>query len=226
VIPPNRSSAFPFNFGDPANEPALAVEVDRMRQDLRSQPPEEIARRVGAVYTPQGPQEGELLLSLWAEPVRLDYPGLVAYLAAGAALPLPVQALLIYYLKTSKGAPPAGEWVSLAGLPGGMMYAQAFQGYSGNRLVRSFGDQIELFRQACQSAGGAPAALADAAFSFTALPRVPLLVTFWQGEDEFPSASKVLFDATATHHLPIDVCAILGSMLVSRIIKAAAGQKR
>jgi hypothetical protein len=47
------------------------------------------------------------------------------------------------------------------------------------------------------------------------------MVTYWLGEEEFPSSAKILFDATATHYLPIDVCAILGSMLVSRIGKCA-----
>jgi hypothetical protein len=126
----------------------------------------------------------------------------------------------MYYLTTTDGFAPAGEWVSFADLPGGRMYAQAFQGYSGNVLVRTFGEDLAAFRRACLAAGGTPVDVSDAAFAFAGLPNVPLLVTYWQGEDEFPSSAKVLFDRAATHHLPIDVCAIIGSMLVSRILRA------
>jgi hypothetical protein len=200
------------------------VETERLRRILRQQQPDELASLVGASYTAQA-GSGSLTLDLWGAPVIFDFPELIARRepARGAPLPLPLQALLMFYLTTSDGLRLAGEWVSFADLPGGRVYAQAFQGYSGNKLTRTFGEDIQAFRRACLSAGGAPVELGDAAFAFAALPRLPLLVTYWQGEDEIPSASKVLFDPTATHHLPIDVCAILGSMLVSRILKARQG---
>lgn len=210
-----------FKPNDPAGEPALAVETERLRQALRQRPPDDLALRTGAVYTARDADTGTLAIDLWGSTVVLDFPELVARREPLVPLSLPVQALLIYYLTTSDGSAPAREWVSFAELVGGRTYAQAFQGYSGNLLTRSFGTNIDAFRRACTSAGGEPVAFADAAFAFAALPRIPLLVTYWLGEDEFPSAAKVLFDRTATRHLPIDVCAILGGMLVSRILKAA-----
>ena len=163
---------------------------------------------------------GEFSLSFFDTPIWVTYPELVACSAAGEALPLPVQALLLYYFGTCDGTPPAGNWVSFGDLPDGRIYAQAFQGYSGDKLARQFGSQIAAFQAACLAAGGQPVNGGDAAFSFLALPTVPLCVTYWLGEDEFPSNCKVLFDPAVRSHLPTDVCAILGSMLVSRISKA------
>jgi hypothetical protein len=210
----------PLASRDPAAEPALAVETERLRQQLRGQNPQELAALAGAVYTHLPDGAGMLRLDLWGEPVLLDFPELVARRGASGPLPLPFQALLMYYLSTSDGFSPAGEWVSFADLPGGRMYAQAFQGYSGDVLARNFAEDLQDFQRACQTAEGTPVELGDAAYTFAGLPFVPLLVTYWLGDDEFPSASKVLFDRSSTHHLPIDVCAILGSMLVSRILKA------
>jgi hypothetical protein len=48
-----------------------------------------------------------------------------------------------------------------------------------------------------------------------------LLVVFWAGDDELPPAYQVLFDASASHHLPTDACAIAGSMLVRQLIAAS-----
>ena len=210
---------FSFQPNDPAGEPALAVETDRLRETLRRQAPDEFARRAGAAFTPQDQGRGTLVVELLGKPFVLDFPELIARSEPDVPAPLPIQALLMYYLTTSDGSAPVGEWVSFADLPGGRIYAQAFQGYSGNLLTKAFNLDIQSFRRACASAGGRPVEFADAAFAFNALPHIPLLVTYWLGEDEFPSASKVLFDPTAVRHLPIDVCAILGGMLASRILK-------
>jgi hypothetical protein len=217
---PNHPHAFSLPANNPLEENALAVETGRLRQRLRGQSPDELARKAGAVYTAQPAGVGVLSLPLWGEPVFLDFPELIAHRAPSGPLPLPFQALLIYYLTTTDGSSPVGGWVSFADLPGGRVYAQAFQGYTGSLLTRAFGEDLQAFRRACQSAGGVAVELGDAAYAFAGLPHVPLLVTYWQGEDELPSSSKVLFDQAATHHLPIDVCAIFGSMLVSRILKA------
>ena len=224
--PPSLPRANPLFLNEPTAEPALAVEIERLRLLLRQKRPDELAWLAGAAYTAQGAEGGKLQLDLWGEAVLFDFPELIARRKDTSPLPLPIQALLIYYLKTTDGVRPMGEWVSFADLPGGRMYAQAFQGYSGNLLVHTFGEDLQAFRRACLAAGGTPVELGDAAYRFAGLPEVPLQVTYWQGEDEFPSASKVLYDRTATHHLPIDVCAILGSMLVSRILKPIGPENR
>jgi hypothetical protein len=221
MTPSGQPRFNPLSAHDPAAEPALAVETERLRQQLRSQhaaDPDELARLAGAVRSAQG----DFVFDLWGEPLNLGFPALVARRGQSGALPLPVQALLMFYLNTTDGCRPSGDWVSFADLPGGRLYSQAFQGYSGNVLTRAFGEDVPAFRSACRAAGGMNYDLGDAAFTFEGLPWVPLLVTYWQGEEDLPSTSKILFDRAATHHLPVDVCAIMGSMLVSRILKARA----
>ena len=220
--PPNRPPANTPTPRTPPAEPALAVETERLRTQLRLQRPSEFALLAGGVYAPhpQATDTGKLSLKLWGETIDLDFPELVARREALGPLPLPFQALLMFYLATTDGLASAGEWVSFSDLPGGRMYAQAFQGYSGHVLTRTFGEDVAAFQSACLKVGGVPVELGDAAFAFAGLPRVPLMVTYWQGEDEIPSTAQVLFDRSATHHLPVDVCAIMGSMLVSRILKA------
>jgi hypothetical protein len=46
------------------------------------------------------------------------------------------------------------------------------------------------------------------------------MLTYWLGDEDFPSSCKVLFDESASHYLPIDACAILGGMLTRKIIAA------
>lgn len=204
----------------PARESQTAqmiVRLEELRNLARLMPPAMLAERAAAHYAEIGPQRGELRLPLWGTPVVVSFPGLVAFSAQDEALPDVLQSLLLYYFHTADGTPLAEKWVSFADLPAGRMYAQAFQGYSGDSLVKTFDPDPDRFKRACLAAGGQPADVADAAFVFTALPRMPLMVTYWLGDEDFPSTCKVLFDAHATHYLPIDACAVLGGMLASRI---------
>jgi hypothetical protein len=127
--------------------------------------------------------------------------------------------VLAYYFHTSDGAQLTGEWVSFADLPDGRMYNQAFQGYTGNEVVKVFGLDVEAFKSACEKSGGVATPLGDAAYIFYALPRLPMAVNYWCGDEDFPSTCKILFDRATSHYLPTDVCAILGSMLKSKILK-------
>lgn len=195
--------------------------MDELREALQQVPVDLLAERTGASYQAIGPGRGEFRLSLFDSPTVVTYPGLVGINKNDEELPLPFQAILIYYFHTSDGAPLSGQWVSFADLPDGRMYAQAFQGYSGNELVKTFGLDIEAFRSACEQGGGVATPLGDAAYVFYALPRLPLLVNYWCGDEDFLSSCKILFDSSVRHYLPTDVCAILGSMLTRKIIKNA-----
>ncbi|MCX6065092.1 MAG: DUF3786 domain-containing protein [Chloroflexi bacterium] len=161
----------------------------------------------------------EFHLSLFAAPVFGTFPELTFFSATGSELPDFQQLLLLYYFATADGTPVTGKWVSFADLPSGRMYAQAFQGYSGDEIVKAFGEGLASFTDACQKAGGQLADAGDAAFIFQALPQVSVMMTYWLGDEDFPSSCKILFDANATHYLPIDGCAIIGSTLVKKILK-------
>jgi hypothetical protein len=131
------------------------------------------------------------------------------------------QSLVLTYLASADGTTPSSRWIGFRELPDGMFYVQAFQGYTGGRLVRELQGGIEAFRHAAEALGGEPLPIGDAGYVFTVLPRVHLAVVYWQGDEDFPSQARVLFEDTAAHYLPTDGLAILGSQLVERILKAA-----
>jgi hypothetical protein len=198
----------------------LGDRADELRKALRLLDPELVAARSGIAYSAPGPGHGEFHFPLWGESVFVSWPNLTCNDKNGDEYPLLIGALLLYYLVTSDGSPLTGKWVSFADLPDGRTYSQAFQGYTGNEIVRAFGLDLDAFKSACVKAGGEAMSLGDASFSFRPLPRLPLLVTYWLGDEDFPSSCKILFDSSAAHYLPIDGCAILGSMLTRKLIKS------
>jgi hypothetical protein len=165
--------------------------------------------------------QGEFRLLLWDRPVAMTFPELIArYEEAGEAVSVMNQALLLYYFNTADGAPLSGQWMSFSELPDGRFYNQAFQGYTGGQLARTFQNDQQSFEHAAQEANGSQRAFGAVSYAFQALPRVPILVVYWQGDEDFPASFQVLFDASASHYLPTDAYAILGSTITRRLIAA------
>jgi len=216
----------------PTSAEQLAGRVDELRSALRVQDPSLVAARSGSSWLTLGPDRGELHVPFWDNVCFFSFPEFIGYVNHN---PLPdfQQTLLLYYLITADGAPLTGRWVSFADLPDGRMYNAAFQGYSGDEVVKKFEkigqgfispnpDPLHDFKQACLSIGGKPVDIGSASFIFQPLARVPLMVNYWLGDEDFPSSCKILFDESACHYLPIDACAILGSMLTRKIIASAS----
>ncbi|MFA4965898.1 MAG: DUF3786 domain-containing protein, partial [Thermoleophilia bacterium] len=80
---------------------------------------------------------------------------------------------------------------------------------------------LERFAQAAAALGGEALGLADASFRFQALPRVPVAVLLWAGDEEFPARAQLLFDAAAGHYLPAEDLAGLGGWLVGQLTRLA-----
>jgi len=203
-----------------ADSTHLADRANQLRSALRLLDPELVASRSGVSYRTLGPGRGELQVALWGNVCVFSFPELNGIDCKDEYLTDFQQALFLYYLATADGAPSTGKWVSFADLPAGRMYNAAFQGYSGDEITKAFGLDLDGFKTACLKMDGKPVDIGSASFIFQALPRVPLLLTYWLGDEDFPSSCKVLFDESAIHYLPIDACAILGSMLTGKIIRA------
>jgi hypothetical protein len=199
--------------------------VGTLRTELAQCSPQILAERTGAVFEPVDEQSGIFHLQLWGQPITISFPDLVVLNASHEPSALVIQALVIYYFHTAHGPAPTGAWISFSELPDGKFYNQAFQGYSGKQLSRAFGNDTTAVMLAARKTGARsiPAtqtSIGDFASLFRVLPHLPILLVGWQGDEDFPASYQLLFDVTAANFLPTDVCAIVGGMLVRKIIAA------
>jgi len=139
--------------------------------------------------------------------------------STGEDCPEELQILLLDYLENADAPHPTGRWIGFQELQNGAFYRRAFQGYSGDQLVRDLDGDVDVFRRAAEKMGGEPLELGDAAYSFRALPQMPLAVVWWAGDEELSAEASVLFDETAGYYLPTDGLAILGRMLCRKLAK-------
>lgn len=197
----------------------LLERVSELYADLGNADPHLLAVHTGAVYCDE---ESAFRLPVWENEVLLSYPDFEARDAAsGRPVSAFIRALLAYYFCTADGTPPAGRWISFSELPDGLFYVQAFQSYTGRELARRFGNDIDAFSRAAEKCGGEFISLGDAAYVFQVLPRVTLAAAGWQGDEDFPSSYRLLFDGAIDHYLTTDACAVLGSALTRRLLREA-----
>jgi hypothetical protein len=192
------------------------------RRTLASVSAEKLAMRTGCGRD----VDGNFRLALFDEEYIVAPDTFAVTRSATGEDPSPfTQSLILTYLVTADGTTPSGRWVGFRELPNGMFYVRAFQGYSGERLIRELGclesEVAGVLREAAVSLGGRPLAMGDVGFAFSVLPRVRLAVVYWEGDEEFPSQATVLFEDTAASYMPTDGLAILGSQLVGRLLEAA-----
>ena len=200
----------------------LRVRMDELRITLRQLDPQVIAAHTASTFSNTTESRGVFRLNFWHRPTEILCPEfIVKDVISGKELHPAQQALVLYYYHTANGMPISNKWISFSDLQDGRFYARAYQGYTGHELAQRLKGDRELFITAATEIHGEPYTMGDASFIFKILPRVHLLVVFWQGDDEFPSNFQVLFNTSANHYLPTDACAIAGSMLTRQLIKAA-----
>ena len=196
---------------------SMLRQMDELRAHVQSFEPGALAARCGAEYA------GSVIrLRYWLQSIEIAWPALtMTTLPEGSPLSVYDSAVILYYLRHADGTPLADRWISYRELPSGGFYHQAFQGYSGDLLARTYASQPDALHQAARKLDGWPlSGLPGIAYAFLPLPCIRLAAILYPGDDEFPTSARILFDAAASHYTTIDGLALLGSGLASRLIRA------
>lgn len=196
----------------------MVAKVADQRAALLKADPRLVAFQCGAEY-----EDGVLRVRFYDEWHEIAFPDLqVRVQSTGKVCGLNRTSMFLYYLQMADGTLSAGKWVAFRDLPGGMFYHQAYQGYSGDRLAKAIDNRIGVFERAARNLNGMRLELGDAAFAFDALPRVRVAAVYYAGDEDFPATANVLFDQSASHYLPTDALAGVGSALVDRLTGTAS----
>jgi hypothetical protein len=196
---------------------SMLRQLDALRETLRAIQPGRLAAKSGAILEGQ-----QIHLDYWGEPATISLPELKAVKSAdGSEYPVYDTGMLLYYLQEADGTPMADRWIGYRELPGGSFYSQAFQGYTGDRLAKIYGEKNQAYEQAAKFLDGVHlGGLPGIAYAFLPLPRIRLATILYPGDEEFAARASVLFDAAASHYMTTDGLALLGAGLVARIIQA------
>jgi len=137
-------------------------------------------------------------------------------------LKIPDQVLLLHYLITANGAPVEDKWITFREVPSGSFYYPAFVKRAIIPLVKCFGHAPEMLEKLAGTIGRIVELPGDKALKVLALPRVPVVLSLWKGDSEFPAEGNIYLDASVGSYLSTaEDVAYLASAVVYKIIGIA-----
>ncbi len=104
--------------------------------------------------------------------------------------------LVLRYLLSSSIFPHNGDFRSYRELPSGDLYYRQFQGRCILRLNRKYGNRLELFEKIMERLGAVSVKLGDVGYELELFEELYIRFVFWEGDEEFPPSSQILFSST------------------------------
>ena len=178
------------------------------------------AARLGATIV-----AGKLAVKSLGRDFQIDAAGNIAsdcHTHPGLAIPL------LRYVLFSRGGRPAGKWLPFRDLSGAAGRSLHFEQMCEKPLKRLVDTHTVLLKDLIDIFSGERSVNlfgSDLSLVLYPLPRIPVLICYWEPEDGMDSSLHIFFDATATDHLSVEwihsLCAGLVAMFEKIALKHA-----
>ena len=128
--------------------------------------------------------------------------------------------LLLLYLVEADGRPLEDRWVAFEQLSGGPGYSGAFRRSVLVPLLQAFGPRPEALIEAAAGLDRSSLDMGDAAVVVAALPRVPIAIALWGGDEEFAPSASFAFDASIEGYLDTEAVTAVADFTTRHLIEA------
>ena len=128
---------------------------------------------------------------------------------------LPAQMLLIRYLLEGKKSVGTGAFLPYREMPWGEVYLKPFTGRCLNRAAFTFGTRLEAFRAAIESTPAIVLDKGDVSCQVEIMPGYDVRLIVWEGDDEFPPNSQILFSDNFPQAFSAEDRTVVGDILIS-----------
>jgi len=198
----------------PSGEDPFAS-IEPLRRRIASIDLPASAQRLGATFS-----DGKLTVKCLGKDFSIDAHGnITTAIHIHGWLAIPV----LDYVVDGAGVPPSGNWVSFRDLKAGAAPYPLFAQMCEKPCKRLADDDTDLFEDIL-GLFGRPVEnrySSHISFVFHPLPKVPILIRYWEPEDGMESNLSFFFDSTTTENLNIESVYLLGTGLVMMFEKIA-----
>jgi len=128
--------------------------------------------------------------------------------------------ILNVYSKTKQEVKERGEYVTLSHICPAIhcpMFKENVKAFEA-----LFGYQPELLYKAAKPFGYETMEYGDAAVKIYTLPKVPIVIGIWAGEESLPPSANILFDKSVTNYLDCEAAIALAGATLARLILSLA----
>lgn len=133
--------------------------------------------------------------------------------------------LVLRYLLTAGDDPLRNKWVPYREFKDGTQFASYIKANIEDRLAKAFSGKQTLLRERLLSIGATmyrSEAKPDVAAALHPFPRMPVLIIFWDKDEEFDASFQFLFDESATSFLDLEALAVLLEYTCQKLIGGAS----
>jgi len=127
------------------------------------------------------------------------------------------QLLVMRYLIEGRFAETQGSFLTFREVPWGAVYTATFDGRCIKRLAFSFGNKPGDFKKAMENIGASPLKIGDISYEFELLKGLKLQFILWQGDDEFPPSSQILFSDNFPMAFTAEDMAVVGDVTIGSL---------
>ena len=129
---------------------------------------------------------------------------------------------ILAYLINSQDLSVADKLTTAQGLPGGQFFFRGLHKLATEKLEEVFGQSPERLYDVMDEFDAKQCKFGDACIELYVLPRIPLTIVIWQGDEEFSARASILFDETTAAQLPLDALWAAANLAIKALVKAAA----
>jgi hypothetical protein len=131
------------------------------------------------------------------------------------------QLCLLAYLINASDLPLANKLVKAETFPGGQFFFRGQHSLPTVKLEKVFSDCPEALYDNLPQLDAKRCEYGDASIELKMLPRIPVTIVIWKGDEEFPARASILFDKTAADQLPLDALLTIVNLTVKSLTNAA-----
>lgn len=163
-------------------------------------------------------QSGTFSITLLGVRYKLAHPAFSIESETGGGIALnsiPAQILLMRYIMTAAPVAPKGNFLTFRETPWGDVYTKPFTGRCLTRAAFTFGTRIDAFCAAMERMGAEKLTHGDASYQVEFLPAHFMKIIVWEGDDEFPPNSQILFSDNFPAAFQAEDMVVCGDILIS-----------
>ena len=161
----------------------IGAPLDHYMGRLKEADPNEIAARLDIPY-----EDGKFTLEILGEKKTIIFP---TFDDEGWSDKYRI--LFGRYLLEGKKADQFTGFATYRELPWGEVYNEKFNQRCIMRLAGTYGFRPEVYQKACEAMGAKSVPGSGISYEFKFMPNLYIRFILWEGDDEFPAASQILF---------------------------------
>lgn len=196
--------------------------LEMTEKEIRERNPLHLCRLSGALFTEQGGDSAVIRLKFLNRTITVTWPDLLFSQDQEGEVSIKEKIVILHYLNGVKREYGGEEWISYKDIPSARFYLDAFNRRVKQPLIGAFGELPDrLISCAKELFGATTSSFGDVSVVIQALPKVPVALAVWKGDEEFPADGAILFDRSIQDMLSAEDISELSSMIVYPLVAKA-----